>query len=262
MKLPSYEGKIDIIIFADGMSVMDFNVKVYKDVIEKKVVLSFETDVAKGSITFMPKGKGANISYESEINEIIENPTVLLEYYRSFAKIIEGVHFSFLVDGESVFSKKLIVNKIPKDLEFYIDYLEKLCKVETLHVKRFKNISRNDINLTTYYILESIIAKAENTFIELPLPPLRAVLDESFDKGFLNINEEKHVIFFGENTETKVNVHGKEFNLGYMRSYVFDPFISNMEEIKNNTAKEIKFNNKSGKRKVGYYDVYEIPGDN
>lgn len=259
MKLPSYEGKIDI-IFEDGMSVMDFNIKIYKNIIEQQVVLSFETDVAKGSVIFTPKTKGSNINYESEINEVIKNPRVLLEYYKSFSKIIQGVHFSFLVDGESVFSKKLVVNKIPEDLEFYINYLEKLCKVETLHMTRFKDIKRNDINENNYHTLESIIAKAENTFIELALPPLTAVLYESFDKGFLNINEEEHIMFFGENTETKVNVHGKEFNLGYMRSYVFDPFISNMKELKNKTAKEIKINNKSGKRKVGFYDVYEMPG--
>ncbi|MDN3692522.1 hypothetical protein QWZ06_09660 [Chryseobacterium tructae] len=138
----------------------------------------------------------------------------------------------------------------------------KLCKVETLHMIRFKDISRNDINENNYHTLESIIAKAENTFVELPLPPLRAILDESFDKGFLNINKEEHIMFFGANTEVKVNVHDKEFNLGYMRSYVFDPFISNMEEIKNKKAKEIFITNKSGKRKVGFYDVYEIPGDN
>ncbi|BFO68080.1 SIR2 family NAD-dependent protein deacylase [Chryseobacterium sp. KCF3-3] len=260
MKLPSYEGKIDI-IFEDGISVIDFNVKVYKDIIEEKVVLSFETDVAKGSIAFMPRAKGANINYESEIVKVIKNPRVLLEYYRTFAKIIEGIRFSFLVNGESVFTKKLIANKIPEDLEFYINYLEKLCKVETLHMIRFKDISRDDINENNYHTLESIIAKAENTFVELPLPPLRAVLDESFDKGFLNINQEEHIMFFGGNTEVKVNVHDKEFNLGYMRSYVFDPFISNMEEIKNKKAKEIFITNKSGKRKVGFYDVYEIPGD-
>lgn len=261
LKLPSYEGKIDI-LFEDGISVVDFNVKVYKDVIEKKVVLSFETDVAKGSIAFIQKTNGVNISYESEINEVIENPRVLLDYYKSFSKIIQGTHFSFLVGGESVFSKKLTVKKVPEDLEFYINYLEKLCKVETLHLTRFKDISRNDINENNYYILESIIAKAENIIIELPLVPLRAVLDEDFDKGFLTINEEEHLIFIGENTETKVNVHGKEFNLGYIRSYVFNPFISNIAEIKNNTATEVKINNKSGMRKVGFYDVYQMPIEN
>ena len=127
---------------------------------------------------------------------------------------------------------------------------------------RFKDISRNDINENNYYILESIIAKAENIIIELPLVPLRAVLDEDFDKGFLTINEEEHLIFIGENTETKVNVHGKEFNLGYIRSYVFNPFISNIAEIKNNTATEVKINNKSGMRKVGFYDVYQMPIEN
>lgn len=260
MKLPSYEGKIDI-LFEDGISVLDFNIKVYKDVVQNKVVLSFETDVAAGSITFMPITKGTNINYESEIYKVIEKPRVLLDYYKSFAKIMQGTRFSFLVDGQSVFSKKLRVDKIPEDLEFYINYLEKLCKVETLHLTRFKNISRSDINDSNFYILESIIAKAENTLIELPFQPMRAILDENFDNTILNINKEKHLIFFGENFKTIVNVHGKEFNLGYMRSYVFDPFISNMKAIKYKTAKEIIINNKSGKKKVGFYDVYEVPGE-
>lgn len=63
---------------------------------------------------------------------------------------------------------------------------------------RFKDISRNAINKNNYHTLESIIAKTENTFVELPLPSLRGVLDESFDKGFLNINKEEHIMFLEE----------------------------------------------------------------
>lgn len=254
MKLPSYEGKIDI-IFEDGMSLLDFNIKVYKDIIENKIVLSFETDVAKGTIKF----EDSNISYESELRETIENPRIVFDYFKSFASIIRGTRFSILVDGKSIFSKKLIEKKIPEDLEFYIDYFEKLFKVESLYLVRFKNIKRNEIDEDNYHKIRCLIAKSENVFIDMPLPSLKAVLDHSFDKGFLNINIEEHLLFFGENTETKINLHGNDFTLGYMRSFVFDPVILNMKEIESGEANVVEVNSKSGKRKVAYYDTYEIP---
>ena len=34
-----------------------------------------------------------------------------------------------------------------------------------------------------------------------------------------------------------------------------------MKAIKNKTAKEIIINNKCGKKKVGFYEVYEVPGE-
>ncbi|VFA41469.1 SIR2 family NAD-dependent protein deacylase [Chryseobacterium indologenes] len=254
MKLPSYEGKIDI-IFEDGMSLLDFNIKVYKDIIEDKIILSFETDVAKGTIKF----EDSNISYESELRETIENPRIVFDYFKSFASIIRGTRFSILVDGKSIFSKKLIEKKIPEDLEFYIDYFEKLFKVESLYLVRFKNIKRNEIDEDNYHKIKCLIAKSENVFIDMPLPSLKAVLDHSFDKGFLNINIEEHLLFFGENTETKINLHGNDFTLGYMRSFVFDPVILNMKEIESGEANVVEVNSKSGKRKVAYYDTYEIP---
>lgn len=254
MKLPSYEGKIDI-IFENGMSLLDFNIKVYKDIIEDKIILSFETDVAKGTIKF----EGSNISYESELREIIENPRIVFGYFKSFANIIQGARFSILVDGKSIFSKKLIEKKVPEDLEFYIDYFEKLLKIESLYLVRFKNIKRNEIDEDNYHKIKCLIAKSENVFIDMPLPSLKAVLDHNFDKGFLNINIEKHLLFFGENTETKINLHGNDFTLGYMRSFVFDPVILNMEEVERGEATVVEVHSKSGKRKVAYYDTYEIP---
>lgn len=258
MKLPSFEGKIDI-MFEDGFSLVDFKIKVYKDIVDKNVILSFETSVAKGSITFISKSKGANISYESELNENIENPRILLDYFKSFSRMIQGVKFTILKDGNSVFSHKLIKKTISDDLVFMIDYLEKLLIVESLHMTRFKDLDRNEINDTNYHKIKCLIAKAENSFVEEDTPVLTAILDENYDKGFLSINEEQHLVFIGENYETKISLHKKEFVLGYKKSYIFDPIIFNIDDIKSKKATEAKIGSKTGKTRVAYYDNYEMP---
>jgi hypothetical protein len=258
MKLPSFDGKIDI-MFEDGFSLIDFKIKVYKDIIDKNVTLSFETCVAKGSITFISKSKGANVNYESELNENIENPRVLLDYFKSFSRMTQGVKFTILKDGNSVFSHKLIKRTISDDLVFMIDYLEKLLKVESLHMTRFRDLNRNEINDTNYHKIKCLIAKAENSFIEEETPILTAILDENYDKEFLSINEEQHLVFMGENYETKISLHNKEFVLGYKKSFIFDPIIFNIDDIKSKKATEAKIGSKTGKTRVAYYDTYDMP---
>lgn len=259
MKLPSYDGKIDIML-EDGNSLLDFNVKVYKDIIDNDCILSFETDISKGTITFAPKSKGAHFNYDSELNKVIESPRLLLSYFKCFANIIQGIKFTILNDSKSVFSHKLLTGEISEDLAFMIDYLEKLLKVESNYMTRFKNLKINDINEANYYHLKCLIAKSENVFIEESTPSMRAILNDDFDKGFLTINEEQHIVFMGENFETRINLHDKEFNLGYKKSYIIDPVILNIEDIKNKKATQAIISSKSGKMKVGYYDTYEMPG--
>lgn len=260
MKLPSYEGKIDIIV-ENGNSLIDFNIQVYKDIINDDFILSFETDVSKGSITCSLKSEGAHFNYNSELTDIIESPRVLLDYFKCLASIMEGVKFTILKENQSVFSHKLIANKNFEDLGFMIDYLEKLLKIESLYMTRFKNLKRNDINESNYYHLKCLIAKSENTFLEEDTPPMRAILFDTFDKGFLSINEEQHIMYIGENIETKIDLHGKEFILGYKKCYIIDPIIINIEDIKKNKTNEALISSKSGKMKVGYYNTYEAPSE-
>ncbi|MDN4028389.1 SIR2 family protein [Chryseobacterium gambrini] len=258
MKLPSYEGKIDIIV-ENGNSLIDFNIKVYKDIINDDFVLSFETNVSKGSITCSLESEGAYFNYTSELNDIIESPRELLDYLKCFASIMQGAKFTILKENLSVFSHKLITDKMSEDLVFMIDYLEKLLKIESLYMMRFRNLKRTDINETNYYHLKCLIAKSENVFLEEEIPSMRAILDDDFDKSFLSINEEQHIAFIAENIETKINIHDKEFVLGYKKSYIIDPIIINIDDVKSKKTNEALISNKSGKVKVGFYDTYEVP---
>ncbi len=205
------------------------------------------------------ESKGAHFNYTSELNDIIESPRGLLDYLKCFASIMQGAKFTILKENLSVFSHKLITDKMSEDLVFMIDYLEKLLKIESLYMMRFRNLKRSDINETNYYHLKCLIAKSENVFLEEEIPSMRAILDDDFDKSFLSINEGQHIAFIAENIETKINIHDKEFVLGYKKSYIIDPIIINIDDVKSKKTNEALISSKSGKVKVGFYDSYEVP---
>lgn len=261
MKLPLFEGKVDI-IFDDGFEIEDFIVKFFMSAPSENVRqitiennnFSFNVKISFGT------DNNTRLSFESDVKDIISDVSSFLSFYQAMDKIFEGVGFSIIKEGKKAFYQKPIITETSEDNSFFINYCLMLQKIEKFHKVKFRNFKSREINDRNFDIISKIVSKIENRYLEETCGTFTALLDDNLDKGGLSIDSEEMIMFYRMNICEEVEVHGLSFTLGYKDVIILEPIVENIdgfEEIKNNELKQIKIRSKINKSRIFYRDTYE-----
>lgn len=261
MKLPLFEGKVDI-IFDDGFEIEDFIVKFFMSAPSENVRqitiennnFSFNVKISFGTYN------NTRLSFESDVKDIISDVSSFLSFYQAMDKIFEGVGFSIIKEGKKAFYQKPIITETSADNSFFINYCLMLQKIEKFHKVKFRNFKSREINDQNFNIISKIISKIENRYYEEACGTFTALLDDNLYKGGLSIDSEEMIMFYRMNICEEVEVHGLSFTLGYKEVIILEPIVEDIdefEEIKNKALKEVKIRSKINKCKIFYRDKYE-----
>lgn len=261
MKLPLFEGKVDI-IFDDGFEIEGFIVKFFMNAPSENVR---QITVENNNFSFNIKitfgtDNNMGLSFESDVKDIISDVSSYLSFYKAMDKISEGIGFSIIKDGKKTFYQKPIKIETSEDNFFFINYCLMLQKIEKFYKVKFRNFKSREINDRNFDIISKIISKIENRYHEEICGTFTALLDDNLDKGGLSIDSEEMIMFYRMNICEEVEVHGLSFTLGYKEVIILEPIVEDIvgfEDIKNQALKEVKIRSKINKCKIFYRDKYE-----
>ena len=230
---PFFEKQVDI-IFENGKEFNDLGLKIFSlgntDIKLKVIAQLYGNEL---EIINSPTISNEETTFSYTLSQEINNISKQIIFLELVEHLIKGQPFSVYVEGQRAFDGRFGEEaiSISKSISFYLIYFKKLKEVEKLANFRFPNIKISDVTTNNYNLLEIIIAKFENNSIEennpkIPLKP------ERFD---YTKYKDDFVLRFTENLDDIV-IHNQTFKMGEVRMQISDAFISNYEEIINDST--------------------------
>ena len=232
---PFFDKQVDI-IFENGKEFNDVEIKIFSlSQIDTKLRVITQLYGNELEIVTSPSiNDEAEALFTYTISEQIDNISKQILFFELVKCFSEGQYFSVYTVEKRVFDSKRIfkgqslegLNPIYEKNNAYLTYFESLKKIERLGNLRFSNI--DDVTFQNYKLLQIVIAKFENNFIE-EINPKISLNPECFD---YTEHKEDFNLRFTNNSEDIV-VHNQTFKMGEITIQISDAFISNYEEIIN-----------------------------
>jgi len=235
-----FDKQVDI-IFENGKEFNDVGIKIFSlSQIDTKLRVITQLYGSELEIVTSPL-----VNDESEalftytISEQIDNVSKQIAFFELIECFSEGQSFSVYIEGERVFDSKRIfkgqslegLNPIYKKNNAYLTYFESLKKIERLANLRFSRINIEDVTFENYKLLLIVIAKFENNFIEQINPKV------SLNPEYFDYTEHKEDFnLCSTNNSEDIVVHNQTFKMGEITIQISDAFISNYEEIINDST--------------------------
>ena len=230
---PSFDKQVDI-IFENGKEFNDVELKIFSlgntDIKLKVIAQLYGNEL---EIINSPTISNEETTFSYTLSQEINNISKQIIFLELVEHLIKGQPFSVYVEGQRAFDGRFGEEAISlsKSISFYLIYFKKLKEVEKLANFRFPNIKISDVTTNNYNLLEIIIAKFENNSIEennpkIPLKP------ERFD---YTKYKDDFVLRFTENLD-EIVIHNQTFKMGEITIQISDAFISNYEEIINDST--------------------------
>ena len=230
---PFFDKQVDI-IFENGKEFNDVELKIFSlgntDIKLKVIAQLYGNEL---EIINSPTISNEETTFSYTLSQEINNISKQIIFLELVEHLIKGQPFSVYVEGQRAFDGRFGEEAISlsKSISFYLIYFKKLKEVEKLANFRFPNIKISDVTTNNYNLLEIIIAKFENNSIEennpkIPLKP------ERFD---YTKYKDDFVLRFTENLDDIV-IHNQTFKMGEITIQISDAFISNYEEIINDST--------------------------
>lgn len=234
---PFFDKQVDI-IFENGKEFNDVEIKIFSlSQIDTKLRVITQLYGNELEIVTSPSiNDEAEALFTYTISEQIDNISKQILFFELVKCFSEGQYFSVYTVEKRVFDSKRIfkgqslegLNPIYEKNNAYLTYFESLKKIERLGNLRFSNIDIDDVTFQNYKLLQIVIAKFENNFIE-EINPKISLNPECFD---YTEHKEDFNLRFTNNSEDIV-VHNQTFKMGEITIQISDAFISNYEEIIN-----------------------------
>ena len=237
---PFFEKQVDI-IFENGKEFNDVEIKIFSlSQIDTKLRVITQLYGSELEIVTSP-----SVNDESEalftytISNQIDNVSKQIAFFELIECFSEGQSFSVYIEGKRVFDSKRIfkgqslerLNPICEKNNAYLTYFKNLKRIERLGNLRFSNIDIDDVTFQNYKLLLIVIAKFENNFIE-QINPKVSLNPECFD--YTEHKEDFNLC--STNNSEDIVVHNQTFKMGEITIQISDAFISNYEEIINNST--------------------------
>ena len=232
---PFFDKQVDI-IFENGKEFNDVEIKIFSlSQIDTKLRVITQLYGNELEIVTSPSiNDEAEALFTYTISEQIDNISKQILFFELVKCFSEGQYFSVYTVEKRVFDSKRIfkgqslegLNPIYEKNNAYLTYFESLKKIERLGNLRFSDI--DDVTFQNYKLLQIVIAKFENNFIE-EINPKISLNPECFD---YTEHKEDFNLRFTNNSEDIV-VHNQTFKMGEITIQISDAFISNYEEIIN-----------------------------
>ena len=234
---PFFDKQVDI-IFENGKEFNDVEIKIFSlSQIDTKLRVITQLYGNELEIVTSPSiNDEAEALFTYTISEQIDNISKQILFFELVKCFSEGQYFSVYTVEKRVFDSKRIfkgqslegLNPIYEKNNAYLTYFESLKKIERLGNLRFSNIDIDDVTFQNYKLLQIVIAKFENNFIE-EINPKISLNPECFD---YTEHKEDFNLRFTNNSEDIV-VHNQTFKMGEITIQISDAFISNYEGIIN-----------------------------
>ena len=234
---PFFDKQVDI-IFENGKEFNDVEIKIFSlSQIDTKLRVITQLYGNELEIVTSPSiNDEAEALFTYTISEQIDNISKQILFFELVKCFSEGQYFSVYTVEKRVFDSKRIfkgqslegLNPIYEKNNAYLTYFESLKEIERLGNLRFSNIDIDDVTFQNYKLLQIVIAKFENNFIE-EINPKISLNPECFD---YTEHKEDFNLRFTNNSEDIV-VHNQTFKMGEITIQISDAFISNYEEIIN-----------------------------
>ena len=234
---PFFDKQVDI-IFENGKEFNDVEIKIFSlSQIDTKLRVITQLYGNELEIVTSPSiNDEAEALFTYTISEQIDNISKQILFFELVKCFSEGQYFSVYTVEKRVFDSKRIfkgqslegLNPIYEKNNAYLTYFKSLKRIERLGNLRFSNIDIDDVTFQNYKLLQIVIAKFENNFIE-EINPKISLNPECFD---YTEHKEDFNLRFTNNSEDIV-VHNQTFKMGEITIQISDAFISNYEEIIN-----------------------------
>lgn len=229
---PFFDKQVDI-IFENGKEFNDVGIKIFSlsnTDIKLKVIVQLYGN--KLEIINSPTTSDEETTFSYTLSQEINNISKQIIFLELVEHLIKGQPFSVYVEGQrafdGVFGEEVI--SLSKSINFYFNYFKKLKEIERLGNLRFSNINIDDVTPDNFNLLEKIIAKFNSPIEEknpkIPLKP------QCFDYTEYKDN---FALRFTENLDDIV-IHNQTFKMGEVRMQISDAFISNYQEIINDST--------------------------
>ena len=230
---PFFDKQVDI-IFENGKEFNDVELKIFSlgntDIKLKVIAQLYGNEL---EIINSPTISNEETTFSYTLSQEINNISKQIIFLELVEHLIKGQPFSVYVEGQRAFDGRFGEEAISlsKSISFYLIYFKKLKEVEKLANFRFPNIKISDVTTNNYNLLEIIIAKFENNSIEENNPKI-LLKPERFD---YTKYKDDFVLRFTENLD-EIVIHNQTFKMGEITIQISDAFISNYEEIINDST--------------------------
>lgn len=168
-----------------------------------------------------------------------------INFYSILSRITSNQKFKIFKDNKLLYNyrEKILFDEEAFDAHFLLDYFNQLKKIENYFDVKFTAINLENANEHHVMWITAYIDKIalEEEFIGMTF---KNENKEEFDHIISN-GEKDRVLVISDNKKSVFDLHGIDFTIGYLHKYVKDAFVANLEDLKNDSTKEISMKSKS-----------------
>ncbi|MDL5514592.1 SIR2 family protein [Arenibacter sp. M-2] len=238
-KLPSYSGLVDI-VFDDGFEVDNYKIELYRaDPSDfehhlKIVVKGFEI-----IIKFKTSGDYTQLDINIAPEKNIKSCNQGILFYEILTRIVAEKKFKAFENNKLIytylFDKKFEEDALSaKQLK---EYFLKLKKIEKHFDVRFSKI---DLREPKENFVETIIAYIDKIQLKRQFNEFKFKIVNKDKLDYLTKNNGEGKLLVMSGKYPPIDLHGLQFDIGYLHKMLKDGYIANIEELKANKTTEIK----------------------
>lgn len=187
----------------------------------------------------------SSIHFEIEPSKLIKSVKNCLNYYSVLLRITSNLKFKMYKDNKLFYdySKIISFKNDTFDASFFVNYFDKLKKIEKYFNVNFSNISLDDVDEKNIKYIDAYINKIvmEDEFNGINF---KTSNNDEFEY-IINNSVVNQVLIISEKEKSVFNLHGIDFTIGYLHKYINDAFINNLEDLKSGATNEIYIESKS-----------------
>lgn len=258
---PKFDTKVTI-RFENGYEFEDFPVKIYgnKDLIEIHSQLKTADLKFKINIESLPK---INFKFNFQHKEFYSSTKSELDFFNFLKNLSSGQAFTIFINEEKKISQKFEkFEDLHDDMEFLIEYFEKLQIIESHFNIKFKNFNVNEVNEENFELISRITKIIEKGYIILEFDDeINFELAENYSEETIDLIKEigrnDFPIIANKKIEDFKNIHNQTINLGFVQLEYLSPYVLNIEDILNKKTNIVKVRTKNNQCKLSYNKNFE-----
>ncbi len=253
---PNVDSLIDI-RFEDGFEYLNIPVKLYKSPLLFEIHLEFDNADVKFNVN-LENSLSSEIKFNYQHKEICKNVKSEVDFFTFLIKLCEGKKITVYHESKELFSRAFSeFSGLLSNAVFFLKYFENLKKIENFYKVRFANIHIDEINDSAVKTVEFIVSVLENEYLtldwddELTFTLIEGYSDEHTHQ-LENMDKLNTPVVAQYEAEEKIELHGREINLGYKKMAFQDIFIINLVDILNKKDNIARVKSRSKKVYVSY----------
>jgi len=255
---PKVETTVDVSFHSNNVELRSVPIKLYTSRYKTRIAVELKnkkllieapnTDTIEGdALTKIT----ANLIFEN--GDGYGNTKEELEIYRFLKCLFEGQRFTiYFKNGDCTERSIELQNELLNLSNNYIEYFEKLRRVENYFEFRFKTIDKiSDDSYDTLNYLIQVIDKETIDFDTVAQVSLPIEIDDNIDSLFEINNSSQYIV---KVKNRPITLHGKELILPSFIIVIYEPEVVNSEDLKSKTAQKVEIRSRINKISEEYLE--------